>query len=137
LEDAQVTVIGLLASAEDAALCLTNLAEADFAPAMLSLVLRTPADVAEIARLTGPWNALPLDQLGRALSQTGLSAAEAAEYVDAVRSGRAFLAIAAADADVAAAAQEMLEDSRGRAIRVLPIDRKPVEIPGHPYSTSQ
>lgn len=113
-------IIGLLPRPDDAAVCLSNLAEEDFAKAAISVVMNTPADAAALADVAGPLNALPLDDLPGRLTALGLSPAAAAAYRDGVRGGGVFIAVSAGAGAADDAAQETLGDHRGRLIRRVP-----------------
>jgi hypothetical protein len=110
-------VIGLFQSAADAAMCLDNLAEADFGPQTVSLIMKTRQDVEAIANVSGPWTGLSVDKLPTKLVSLGLSTQSAAEYEQGVLAGGVFIAISAGEAEDAAA--EMLSDARARAIRQI------------------
>jgi len=110
-------VIGLFQSAADAALCLDNLAEADFGPQTVSLVMKTRQEVEAIADVSGPWSDLSVDKLPAKLVGFGLSPEDVAEYEQGVLAGGVFIAISAGEAEDAAA--EMLRDARARAIRQI------------------
>lgn len=101
-------VIGLFPSANHAAVCLSNLAEAEFPNRDISVVAQGAYSANELARVTGPLQGLSADDLGRRLRALGLAPAAADVYVEGVRRGEVFLAVSAEGADEAAA--EILQD---------------------------
>lgn len=115
-----VLVIGLLPNADRASLCLSNLAEADFEPNAISLVLKRPSDVATLANVSGPWNAIEVGTLVAKLTGSGLTASAATVYREGVLHGEVFIAINAGEATEAA--REMLADHAARAITTLQVD---------------
>ncbi|HUX86445.1 MAG TPA: hypothetical protein VMW65_05540 [Chloroflexota bacterium] len=112
-----VLVIGLLPSLDRASLCLTNLAEADFDAANISIVTESPDDAARIGNVGGPLAGANVENLAARLAGLGLPAEAAALYQQGVVSGKVFIAIATPDA--ADAAAEMLGDSRADAVRIF------------------
>ena len=110
-------VIGLFASPSRAALCLSNLAEADFRPPDISLVMRTRREVEELANVSGPLSGLSPANLHGRLVRLGLSPAEAAVYRDGVLQGGVFIALSGTVPDSVAA--EMLGDAEAQSIRVV------------------
>ncbi|MGH2461000.1 MAG: hypothetical protein ACRDIY_19255 [Chloroflexota bacterium] len=118
-------VIGLFDSAANAALCLDNLAEADFRPGVTSLVMKTRADAEAIADLTGPLTGLSAGDVSERLASLGVSASDADRYARGVLAGGALIAVDAEDADAARSAAEMLGDAKARLIRTVggPTDR--------------
>ncbi|HVC34353.1 MAG TPA: hypothetical protein VNL16_12655 [Chloroflexota bacterium] len=111
-------VTGLFANANHAAVCLSNLEEADFGPPDLSVVMKTPRDAAALAQVSGALAFLPPDQLATALIARGLDPASAAAYVQGIASGEVFIAVSAG-ADTDDAAKEMLADHGAREVRVV------------------
>jgi hypothetical protein len=111
-------VIGLFPSPEHAAVCLSNLAEAGFAPGDLSVIMKTPEAAAELASVSGRLNGVTVGDLPKALTQLGVSPADAKVYRDGVLQGGVCIAVAAADAEAAAA--EMLRDHGAQNIRSIP-----------------
>ena len=112
-------VIGLFPSAADAAQCLDNLAEADFSSDDISLVMQTRAAVEEISDARGRLTGLSVADLARTLAELGRSALDVQSYVQGVRDGGVFIAIDKSDDDVAAVAEEMLQDGNARIIRKI------------------
>jgi hypothetical protein len=110
-------VIGLFSSPNHAAVCLSNLAEADFHSQDLSVVMRTPSEARNLAEASGRLSAIPAADLLQALIELGVSPADAAAYRDGVLQGGVFLAVDAAGADDVA--KEMLEDHGAQNVRVL------------------
>jgi hypothetical protein len=110
-------VIGLFANPSQAALCLSNLAEADFRPPDISLVMRTRREVEELADISGPLTGLSPGDLHDRLVRLGLSLAEAAVYRDGVLQGGVFVALSGTVPDSVAA--EMLGDAAAQGIRVV------------------
>ncbi len=110
-------IIGLFATPSQASLCLDNLAEADFRPSDISLVMRTRRDMEELADASGPLTGLSPEDLYGRLVNLGLSPADAAMYRDGVLQGGVFVALSGAAPDAVAA--EMLGDAHARAIRVV------------------
>ena len=111
-------VIGLFTSLDHAAVCLSNLAEADFAPKDISLIMKTPSAAHALAKTSGRLNSVAVADLPKTLVKLGLSPADAETYRDGVVRGGAFIAIAAPDADDAA--KEMLQDHQAEKVRNLP-----------------
>jgi len=112
-----VLVIGLLPNLDVASLCLTNLAEADFAANDVSIVTENPKDAVLIGNVGGPLAGVNAGNLTARLAGYGLPSEVAAAYRKGVASGKVFVAIATPDA--AEAAAEMLGDSRADAVRIL------------------
>ena len=112
-------VIGLFPSAASAAQCLDNLAEADFSANDISLVMKTKSAVEEISDARGRLTGLQIADLARKLTELGRSAIDVQSYVQGVRDGGVFIAIDTSDDDVAAAAEEMLQDGNARHIREI------------------
>jgi hypothetical protein len=110
-------VIGLFPSPTEAALCLDNLAEADFGPNVISLVMSHRADVAKLADSAGPLNAISVEDLPAALGRLGLSPKDAQSYRDGVLAGQVFIAVTAGGA--ASTVEEMLRDAGAVQVRVL------------------
>ena len=110
-------VIGLFANPNHAAVCLSNLAEEDFSPSGISVIMKTPTEAASISRSSGPLTGLTPDNLVTWLSQHGLTLADAEVYRQGVASGGVFLAVLAGDAS--AAAQETLHDHNAQAVRMV------------------
>ena len=110
-------VIGLFRTPTAAALCLDNLYEADFGPQDISLVMKTKAEVEEIADVSGPWNCLPVAELPARLIGLGLSPPAADQYGEGVLKGGVFIAISAPVGEAAAA--EMLKDHGAQDIRLV------------------
>ncbi len=110
-------VLGLFATPEDAALALDNLAEADFGPSTLSLVMKSPQEVEKLADASGPLAGTTVAQLPGRLAQLGVSSKDAAAYQKGVLQGGVFIAISAGTA--APAAAEMLKDANAQAIKVV------------------
>jgi hypothetical protein len=110
-------VIGLFSSPDHAAVCLSNLAEADFSSKDISVVMQTPSEARGLANTTGRLNANPVADLPRALIELGVPPADAAAYHDGVMQGGVFMAVDAAGADDVA--REMLEDHGARNVRVV------------------
>ncbi len=113
------TVIGLFNTPSQAALCLDNLAEADFGPDTTSLVMDTPAAAEAVAHVAGSLAELPVEQLAKRLTDLGISPSDVAAYVAGIRAGGAFLAVDVDDADTARAAAEMLQDAHARLIQTV------------------
>ena len=111
-------VIGYFTSLDHAAVCLSNLAEADFAPIDISLILSGPGAANALAKTSGRWNSVAVADLPKTLVKLGLSPADAEAYRDAVLRGGAFIAIAAPDADDAA--KEILQDHQAEMVRTIP-----------------
>lgn len=112
-------VIGWLAGPGPAALCLDNLAEADFGPDVVSVVMASRAGASEIAHSRGSLASAAWTDLPARLAALGLRA-NAAPYTEAVARGGVFLAVDVADAEIAAAAAEMLGDAQASDVRTLP-----------------
>ena len=108
-------VIGLFSSPNHAAVCLSNLSEADFTPEDISVVAQTTKAAQAIAAVAGPFSGLTVDQLAPKLANLGLTAADVTTYQNAIKAGSLFIAVSAADD----AAQEMLKDHGATNIRVL------------------
>jgi hypothetical protein len=113
-------VIALFSSPNEASVCLSNLAEADFGPDVISIVAKTINEAKTVGNASGPLNALTADELGSRLAATGLPPAVVATYVDGVRKGAVFLAVTAHAADDAA--KETLEDHNANAVRIVDSD---------------
>jgi hypothetical protein len=111
-------VIGLFSSPDHAAVCLSNLAEADFSAKDLSVVMKTPSEARNFAETSGRLNAVPAADLPRDLIELGVSSADAMAYRDGILQGGVFVAVDAAGADDVA--QEMLKDHGAQNIRMLP-----------------
>jgi hypothetical protein len=119
MEDpAAMLVIGILPTPGDVALCLDNLAEAEYSPKDISLVMRSRQDVEKLAAVSGALTGLALGALPVRLSELGLSSQEVAGYQNSVLSGGAIVAVEAPTGSEDAAA-EIIADAHGRDIRVL------------------
>src|SRR5258708_33607921 len=101
-------VIGLFPSPDHAAVCLSNLAEADFRPSDVSVIMKTPGAARDLAEATGRLSAVPVADLPKALIELGVPPTSAAAYRDDVMRGGVFIAVDAAGADDTA--KEMLQD---------------------------
>jgi hypothetical protein len=110
-------VIGLFPSPDHAAVCLSNLAEADFGPDTLSVIMRTPGAAQNFAHATGRLSAIPVAELPPALVTLGIAPASAAAYRDAVLQGEIFLAVDAAGVDDIA--KQMLQDHGARDVQMI------------------
>jgi hypothetical protein len=110
-------VIGLFPSPDHAAVCLSNLAEADFRPSNLSVIMKTTAASRALAEATGRLSGVSLDQLPNTLIGLGVPPESAAAYRDEVQRGGVFLAVDAVGADDVA--KEMLEDHGAQSIRMV------------------
>ncbi len=111
-------VIGILPTADDVASCLNNLAEAEFAPEDTSLIMRSKAEVEELAALSGTLNGLTPDALSAKLIDLGLSSQDARLYSAAALAGSGVVAVAAPAGSEGAAA-EIIMDSNGRNVRTI------------------
>lgn len=110
-------VIGLLPDLDVASLCLTNLAEADFADSDISIVTQNPRDAIQIGNVGGPLAGVNAETLANRLSGYGVPSVVAEAYPKGVAEGKVFIAIRTSDA--ADAAAEMLGDSRAEAVQIL------------------
>ncbi len=110
-------VLGLFSTASEAALCLDNLAEADFDSHDISLVMKTRQDVDKIARVSGALTGLAPDELAARLVGFGLPAERAETYKAGVLNGEVFIAITPPSGEDSAA--EMLKDANAEAIQIL------------------
>lgn len=108
-------IIGLIPTADAAAVCLSNLAEEDYPKRAISVVMKTPVDAAKLARVAGPLNGLALDDLPGRLTRMGLTPDDAAAYRNGVLGGAVFIALSAHGADDAA--QETLGDYHAQLVR--------------------
>lgn len=113
-------VIGLFDQPANAALCLDNLAEADFGSSVTSLIMKTRADAEAIASVSGSLCGLSVGDLSKKLASLGVPSSDVDAYTRGVLDGGAFIAVDAEDADTARAAAEMLQDAKARLIRTVP-----------------
>jgi type II secretory pathway component PulM len=111
-------VIALLASGADVETLLNNLAEADFDPATVSVIMRDVKTRDAIAADAGPLKGTLAAGLSTSLTQAGLAVKDAKAYQDGVLSGKVFVAIAAPKA-AQSAAVEMLNDYKPQLVRVI------------------
>jgi hypothetical protein len=110
-------VIGLFDNPNHAAVCLSNLLEADFPPHDISVVTSDPRRAAALATVSGPLSGVDPDDLIKRLVTLGLSPNDAEPYRVGLRQGNVLIAVSTAGADDAAA--ETLRDHQATAIRVL------------------
>lgn len=113
-------VIGLFDRPSNAALCLDNLAEADFGPSVTSLVMKTGVDAKAIANVSGSLSGLSVGDLSKKLASLGVPSSEVVAYGKGILDGGALIAVDAEDSDTARAAAEMLQDAKARLIRTVP-----------------
>jgi hypothetical protein len=110
-------VIGLFPSPNHAAVFLSNLAEADFHPSDISIIMKTPGAAHDLAEATGRLSTVPVADLPKALIELGVPPANAVTYRDDVLRGGVFIAVAAAGADDTA--KEMFQDHGARNVQSI------------------
>lgn len=109
-------VIGLLTDAFAAETLLNNLAEAEFNPADVSVLMRDAQQRAAIADDAGPLKGTDWRELADRLAEIGLARREAKQYAEAVDHGQVLIAIATSKR-TEPVAREMLQDHAAQLIR--------------------
>lgn len=108
-------VIGRFDSPNHAAVCLSNLAEEDFAPSDLSVIMKTREAADAIATASGSFHGLSPDDLAARLRSLGMPPVDAEVYRVGALNGGVVIVVSADDADDAAA--ETLRDHGATAVR--------------------
>ncbi len=112
------TVIGLFARDTDAEIALSNLDEAGYEPATISVVSNDSARTHALADDAGPLSGVASSQLAARLVALGLPAEDSDVYGGRVNAGSVLLAVAAPDGSEQAA-MEILGDQKAELVRVL------------------
>ncbi len=108
-------LIGLLPDPSKTEVLLNNLSEADFDLEDVSVFMKDRKQRDAIARDTGPWKGIPLEDINHKLIEAGLSAEQAAQYSGEVRQGKV-LVVMQVPPESLSAAREMFQDHGAQII---------------------
>jgi hypothetical protein len=86
-------IIGIFTQVADAEGALNNLAEADFKPSNISLIMATKEQAQVISDTSGILTGTPVEELADALVKAGLKK-DALKYQDMIKKGGVFIAVA-------------------------------------------
>jgi hypothetical protein len=111
-------IIALLSDSSKVETLLNNLSEADFDLSGVSVILANAKVQHALAREAGPFARTRPTGLGSKLVRKGVSSAEARAYVEAVRKGKAFVAIECPK-EFESRALEMVKDYAPQRLKVL------------------
>src|SRR5882724_11054378 len=111
-------IIGIFTQVDDAEGCLNNLAEADFKPSNISVVMATKEQAHVISDTSGIFTGTPVENLADALVKLGLKK-DALKYQSMVKKGGVFIAVAAQGKDQEEAVKEILKSQNGKLIKKI------------------
>jgi uncharacterized membrane protein len=111
-------IIGIFTQVADAEGALNNLAEADFKPSNISLIMATKEQAQVISDTSGILTGTPVEELADALVKAGLKK-DALKYQDMIKKGGVFIAVATQGRDQEEAVKEILKGQNGRLIKKL------------------
>lgn len=112
-------IIGIFTQVDDAEICLNNLAEADFQPKNISVVMKDPEEAKKISDTSGEFTELSTDELIDRLIKLGLSKKNAKRYKDTLEGGGVFIAVSTANKNEEKAVKEILKDQNGKLIKKI------------------
>jgi uncharacterized protein YajQ (UPF0234 family) len=112
-------IIGIFTQVDDAEICLNNLAEADFQPQNISVVMKDPEEVEKISDTSGELNKLSVDELIDRLIKLGLPKKNAKRFKDMIEAGGVFISVSTANANEEKAVKEILKDQNGKLIKKI------------------
>ncbi|MGE5444168.1 MAG: hypothetical protein ACM3SR_06125 [Ignavibacteriales bacterium] len=111
-------IIGILTQVEDAEGALNNLAEADFKPSHISVVMADKEQANAISDTSGILTGTPVEDLADALVKLGLKK-DALRYQDMVKKGGVFMAVSTESKDEEEAVKEILKGQNGRLVKKI------------------
>ena len=112
-------IISIFTQTDDAEGALNNLAETDFEPKNISVLMKTKEEAQAISDTSGVLTGTSIDELAEKLIKLGLPEKNAKKYEDAVRKGAVLIAVSTGSKDEEAAVRETLKDANGKLIKRL------------------
>jgi hypothetical protein len=111
-------IIGIFSQTDDSEGALNNLAEADFKPTNISVVMATKEQAQGISDTSGILTGTPVENLADALVKLGLKK-DAFKYQNMVKKGGILVVVSTETTDEEKAVKEILKDQNGKLIKKI------------------